>query len=164
MMFVPQSKFCIISIANTVYLPTPLKRSKVAVEGAYLHPFPLYVYTQETHDQKNQTGSKIEKKGNGTYQCPFREHSCSPEAASHMSTVRSSLPLTILLPSGLKHTDVTKSVCPLSCESSLPVATSHMRTVLSSLPLASRVPSGLRRTRPHGHAPFDEERQQAVMT
>ena len=30
MIFVPQSKFCSISIANTVYLPTPLKRSKVA--------------------------------------------------------------------------------------------------------------------------------------
>ena len=30
MISVPQSKFCRISIANTVYLPTPLKRSKVA--------------------------------------------------------------------------------------------------------------------------------------
>ena len=36
-MFVPQSKFCIISIANTVYLPTPLKRSKVAAVSGHSH-------------------------------------------------------------------------------------------------------------------------------
>ena len=44
----------------------------------------------------------------------FREHSCSPEAASQIKTVLSQLPLTILVPSGLKHTDQTRFVCPLS--------------------------------------------------
>ena len=89
--------------------------------------------------------------GNGSYLCPLREHSCSPEAASQIKTVLSSLPLAILVPSGEKHTDFTKSLlkttksvliykrrhsaqgngthlCPLNVDSTNPVTASHTTT------------------------------------
>ena len=67
----------------------------------------------------------------GAYLCPLRERSCSPEAASQIKTVWSQLPLTILVPSGLKHTDQTQSVCPLRVDKHDPEVMSNVLMVLS---------------------------------
>ena len=58
-----------------------------------------------------------------------------PVAASHTRTVRSQLPETMRVPSGLNATLFTQSVWPVSGGPiGRPVAASHTRTVLSALP------------------------------
>src|SRR5262245_1827893 len=51
--------------------------------------------------------------------CPWRVSTSCPVCASHIFTVVSSLPDTMHLPSGLKHTQLTVPVCPFSTISSV---------------------------------------------
>jgi hypothetical protein len=54
--------------------------------------------------------------------------------------------LTIFVPHGEKHTELTVPLCPLNVESHFPVLTFQIFTVLSKLPLAKDAPSGLQAT------------------
>src|SRR5262249_45278123 len=72
----------------------------------------------------------------------MRVRSSCPVVMSHSFAVRSKLPVTNLLPSGEKATEVAGRVCPLRESSSCPVATSHSFTVAEPLFMAIALPSG----------------------
>ena len=69
-----------------------------------------------------------------------------PVRASHTLAVRSLLPVTMRVPSGLNVTLYTHAVWPFSSRRSVPVRASHTLAVLSQLPVTIRVPSGLNAT------------------
>src|SRR5262249_4717294 len=60
---------------------------------------------------------------------PFFSHLYRPICTSHTRAVPSWLPVRAVLPSGLKHTLVSRCVCPLRVASSWPVSASHSRAI-----------------------------------
>ena len=85
-----------------------------------------------------------------------------PVLASHTFAVRSPLPVTMRVPSGLNATLATPFVCPFSSNRGVPVLASHTFAVWSSLPVTMRVPSGLNASRAHtAGVPLEREDQGA---
>src|SRR5438045_3137696 len=96
---------------------------------ASIHPSPLMA-TLFTHSES-----------------PSRVRNSRPERVYHTLIRLSSLPLTIVCPSGLKATQLTASLCPWRVNSrDGDVYRFHALIVLSPLPLASNSSSGLKAT------------------
>ena len=93
---------------------------------------------------------------------PFQFEQGVPVRASHTFAVRSSLPVTIRVPSGLNDTLDHRARVPFEVEQGVPVRASHTFAVLSSLPVTIRVPSGLNDTlRHHARVPFESSERRA---
>src|SRR5260370_1110047 len=89
---------------------------------------------------KGFRGDQLPEAGDWAFRC------AAAYGASHTFPVLSALAEARRLPSGLKHTEMTRLVCGLRERVSCPVAASHSFTVLSPLAEARHWPSGLKHT------------------